>query len=68
MILQLVKHNQNFSIKLKSTLQEKLLNKLNFLTLITLSAVARAIAPPDPPSPIIIEIIGILTFKHVECY
>ena len=32
----------------------------------TLSAVARAIAPPDPPSPIIIEIIGEPIFNEVK--
>ena len=26
---------------------------------------AKAIAPPDPPSPIITEIIGILTFSEI---
>ena len=29
----------------------------------TLSEVAIPIAPPEPPSPIIIEIVGILVFK-----
>ena len=39
---------------------------IEFSNIKILSPVAKAIAPPDPPSPIIIEIIGDKTFKLVE--
>ena len=43
---------------------EKLQNKLHFLTLKLYLKKLSAIAPPEPPSPIIIDIVG--TFNSIQ--
>ena len=49
----------------KNEINEKNIIGFASFIVITLFAVAKATAPPEPPSPVIREIIGIRAFKEV---